>query len=100
MMQAQKRNRGRRISRRSRRILQRLAPRGKHSQALTVGRRFGIEEPSGNRIEEPRNHCVANGPREFEITEVRRSFIGVEASQRSSSIVIKQTANRPMFSLG
>ena len=98
-MQPQQRNRRHGIARRRGRILHRLAPSRKHAQTLAIGGRFGIEEPSGNRVEKFCNHCVCDGLRELEIAEVGRRFVGVEASKRGRGVVVQQAGNFAMVSL-
>src|SRR5579872_392312 len=97
VIQPQRGDRGQRISCRGWRILQRLAARGKHTQALAIDSGFGIEESPRNRIKEARVHGIGNGSREFEVTDIGSCLVSVEACKHSRGIVIEQTGNLPVL---
>src|SRR5258708_17064042 len=69
MLEAQQGNRSHGISRGGGRVLNRLAAGGKYSKAFALGSGLGIVEPSGDRVEELRDHGIGNGAGELEITE-------------------------------
>ena len=99
VMQSQQRNRGHRISRRRRRILQGLAASGEHAQTRALGSRFGIEKSSGCWVEELLDHRVADRPRELEVAEVGSRLVSINAGNRSRSVVIEQAGDFAEFGL-
>src|ERR1700674_218956 len=97
-MQTQQRNRRRRISRWSRRILKRFptCPQNAKCGFFVRGsaRRSArsptprIKESAIHRVEELRHHRVANRPRKSEVAQYRRRLVSVKTSNHRESIVI------------
>ena len=103
-MQPQQRNRRRRISRRSRRILKRFPPRPQNTKrSFSVGgsnrRDRRIKEPTFIRVEETRHHRIRNRPRKAKITQVRRSLVGIKASNHRESVIIEPARSFPPLRL-
>ncbi len=92
-VQAQQRNRSRRISRRRRRVLKRLAPRREHAQHFAFDIPFGVEKSSRSLIEEFFDHGIDDRFSEFEVREIRRCLVRIQAGQGCESIIIEQAAH-------
>ena len=98
-MQTQQRNRRRRISRWSRRILKRFPPCPQNAQCGFFVRgpvrrsarspTARIKESAIHRIEELRHHRVADRPRKSEVAQHRRRLVSVKTSNHRESIVIE-----------